>query len=136
MFKKGRGVIQSMRWSRSNDGVESTLTMMRPYLRVTSVQAKLTLDYLQDKITGDGFIKAVNAEVQAGRWGGKIYTVDSLSNGQKVVRKYGTCCLLMLAKHSGKWQQHQTGIAVLGSMPLREMLQEELKLGRSYALDS
>jgi hypothetical protein len=60
----------------SNEGVESTLTMMWPYLRVKSVQAKFTLDYLQDKITGNEFIKAMNGEVQAGRRAGKIYTVD------------------------------------------------------------
>ena len=50
--------------------------MMWPYLRVKSVQAKLTLGYLRDKITGDEFIKAMNAEVQAGRRAGKIYSVD------------------------------------------------------------
>jgi hypothetical protein len=60
----------------SDEGVESTLTMMWPYLRVKSVQAKLTLDYLQDRITGNEFIEAMNGEVQAGRRAGKIYTVD------------------------------------------------------------
>jgi LAGLIDADG DNA endonuclease family protein len=60
----------------SNDGVESALTMMLPYLRVKSVQAQFTLDYLRDKITGDEFIKAMNAEVRGGRRAGKIYFVD------------------------------------------------------------
>ena len=60
----------------SNDGEKSALTMMLPYRRVKSVQTSLTLDYLQDKITGDEFIRAMNAEVQAGRRAGKIYSVD------------------------------------------------------------
>jgi hypothetical protein len=56
--------------------VWNRLTIMWPYLRAKSVQAKLTLDYLQDKIAGNEFIKAMNAEVQAGGRAGKIYSLD------------------------------------------------------------
>lgn len=60
----------------SNEGVVLALTRMQPYLRVKSVQTKLTLDYLQDKLTGNQFIKAMNSEVKAGRRAGKLHAVD------------------------------------------------------------
>jgi len=60
----------------SNDGVVLALRMMAPYLRVKSVQAKLTLDYLEDRITGNQFIEAMNCEVRAGRRAGKTYTLN------------------------------------------------------------
>ncbi len=59
----------------SNDGVVLALTIMLPYLRVKSEQAKLTLDYLQDRMTGNQYIEAMNAEVRAGRRAGKIFAI-------------------------------------------------------------
>jgi hypothetical protein len=89
----------------SNDGVVLALTMMVPYLRVKSEQAKRTLDYLQDRITGNQYIEAMNAEVRAGRRAGKIYAVNqpfkrsegigkiwnqSLAHGRKIFREMAT----------------------------------------------
>jgi len=65
---------------KSNDGVTSALTLMAPYLRVKFFQAKVTLDYLHDKITGNQFIEAMNNEVRAGRRAGKIYAVNQPFN--------------------------------------------------------
>jgi hypothetical protein len=71
----------------SNDGAELALAIMAPYLRVKSVQAKLTLDYLGDRITGDQFIEAMNVEVRAGRRAGKIFTINQPFKRSEGIRK-------------------------------------------------
>lgn len=60
----------------SNNSAISVLTLMIPHLRVKFHQAEVTLDYLLEKITGDQFVDAMNAEVHAGRRAGKIYSVN------------------------------------------------------------
>jgi len=60
----------------SNDDVINALKLMIPCLRVKLLQGRVTFDYLQDKITGNQFIEAMNAEVPAGRRAGNIYIVD------------------------------------------------------------
>jgi hypothetical protein len=71
----------------SNDGVVLALTLMVPYLRVKSQQAKLTLDYLQDRITGNQYIEAMNNEVREGRRAGKLYAVNQPSKRSEGIGK-------------------------------------------------
>lgn len=73
--RNNRHLIHSLAIS-TNDGIEGALKEMYPFLRVKRVQSKASLDYLEDKITGDDFLKIINDEVQAGRRAGKVRCID------------------------------------------------------------
>lgn len=56
----------------SNHDVSEVLLRMLPYLRLKHIQAKSTIDYLADRISGDRLVSVFNQEVREGRRHGRI----------------------------------------------------------------
>ena len=109
----------------SNDGVVLALTIMLPYLRVKSEQAKLTLDYLQDRMTGNQYIEAMNAEVRAGRRAGKIFAIGQPFKRSEGIGKIWNQSLAHARHVFREMATTPDGHRLLGSMRLREISLEE-----------
>ena len=62
----------------SNHDVCTVLTRMLPHLRLKQIQAKATIDYLSNFISGDRLVEIFNTETIEGRRRGKIRPLPNL----------------------------------------------------------
>jgi hypothetical protein len=60
----------------TNEGIERSLIKMIPFLRVKRKQALASLDYLEDKSTGNEYLEIMNDETRTGRRAGKVHLGD------------------------------------------------------------